>query len=78
MPQVVPRQDEDRRRLNRPVLTMVQHLCVSAPERAEGRARLAGGIAALLSEMEGSDRERFVSFLAKVGSTFNCCVLRWK
>lgn len=53
----------------RPVLTMVQHLCVAAPERAEGRARLASGIAALLPELEGSDRSRFVSFLSKV-----CCV----
>lgn len=50
----------------RPILTMLQHLCVSAPERAERRARLAGGILAVLVEMEGSERGRFVSFLGKV------------
>lgn len=48
------------------MLTMVQHLCVSAPERADGRARLASGIAALLPELEDADRARFVSFLSKV------------
>lgn len=50
----------------RPVLTMVQHLCVAAPERAEGRTRLASGIAALLPVLEETDRARFVAFLAKV------------
>lgn len=50
----------------RPVLTLMQHLCASAPERAEGRARVAEGLSALLPEVEGSDRARFVSFLAKV------------
>ena len=50
----------------RPVLTMVQHLCVSAPERAEGRAKVAGGIKGLLPELEESDRKRFVDFLVKV------------
>lgn len=59
-----------------PVLTMVQHLCVSAPERAEGRARLAEGLATLLPELEGSDRARFVSFLAKVRFFFRV-MLGW-
>lgn len=57
-----------------PVLTMVARLCVSAPDRAEGRVKLAGGIAAVLPELDESDRDRFVEFLAKVcvasGSTF--------
>lgn len=50
----------------RPVLTLMQHLCVSAPERAEGRVRVAEGLSALLPEVEESDRARFVAFLAKV------------
>ncbi|CBJ30347.1 conserved unknown protein [Ectocarpus siliculosus] len=50
----------------KPVLTLLQHLCVSSPERAEGRARLAEGLAALLPELEEPDRVRFVVFLAKL------------
>ncbi|CAM9107694.1 unnamed protein product [Ectocarpus sp. 4 AP-2014] len=50
----------------KPVLTLLQHLCVSSPERAEGRARLAEGLAALLPELEDHDRVRFVVFLAKL------------
>ncbi|CAM9604187.1 unnamed protein product, partial [Ectocarpus sp. 12 AP-2014] len=50
----------------KPVLTLLQHLCVSSPERAEGRARLAEGLAALLPELEEHDRARFVVFLAKL------------
>ncbi|CAM9823437.1 unnamed protein product, partial [Laminaria digitata] len=50
----------------RPVLTMMQHLCVSAPERAEGRAKVAGCLKGLLPELEESDRERFVNFLVKL------------
>lgn len=49
-----------------PVLSMVARLCASAPERAEGRAKLAGGIATLLPELTVYDRTRFVAFLAKV------------
>lgn len=68
--------EENGGRRARPVLTLVQHLCVSAPERAEGRARVAEGLAALLPELEESDRARFVSFLAKVCrfSFFLLCV----
>lgn len=61
----------------RPVLTLMQHLCVSAPERAEGRVRVAEGLAALLPEVEDSDRSRFVSFLAKVHSV-PCLVSVWR
>lgn len=59
-------EDESGGKGARPVLTLMQHLCASAPERAEGRARVAEGLAALLPELEESDRGRFVSFLAKV------------
>lgn len=61
---------------SRPVLTLAQHLCASAPERAEGRARVAEGLAALLPELDVSDRARFVMFLAKVrpGSVAFVCL----
>lgn len=62
-PVVATDQSQDK---PRPVLTMVQHLCVSAPERAEGRAKVAGGLKGLLPELEESDRARFVKFLVKV------------
>lgn len=64
----------------RPVLTMVQHLCVSAPERAEARARVAGGLKGLLPDLEESDRERFVKFLVKVRDCVEytlCCTTYW-
>eukprot|EP00903_Cladosiphon_okamuranus_P012149 g11397.t1 len=50
----------------RPVLTLMQHLCASAPERAEGRVRVAEALAVLLPELEEADRARFVAFLAKL------------
>lgn len=63
-----PDAETNGRKLGRgsPVLSMVARLCASAPERAEGRAKLAGGIAALLPELTVCDRKRFVAFLAKV------------
>lgn len=61
----------------KPVLTLLQHLCVSSPERAEGRAKVAEGLAALLPELEEPDRVRFVVFLAKVCAVivvvYGCC-----
>ena len=59
-----------------PVLFMVARLCASAPDRAEGRAKLAGGIAALLPELGAYDRGRFISFLAKVCSIGAACFSR--
>ena len=63
-------EDENGGKGARPVLTLMQHLCASAPERAEGRVRVADGLSALLPEVEESDRARFVAFLAKVR---DCC-----
>eukprot|EP00752_Nemacystus_decipiens_P008134 g7274.t1 len=59
-------EEEGRGKGGRPVLTLMQHLCASAPERAEGRAKVADGLSALLPEVEESDRARFVAFLAKL------------
>jgi hypothetical protein len=58
--------DEELGLCPNPVLVLLQHLCVRAPDRAETRVRTAQMLGQILCVMSPPDARRFIRFLVKL------------